>query len=122
MTKFISHREAVDKSIIKKSADGFVAEATKHIPKYKLDFVLNADQSSFNYEIASNRTLSYVGEKTTYLSVKSLNAVTHSYTVMPIISAAGQLLSPVFLCLQEPTGRFPITKAIFSAPNVVTSC
>jgi Tc5 transposase C-terminal domain/DDE superfamily endonuclease len=72
--------------------------------------------------MASNRTLSYTGEKTTYLSVKSVNSTTHSYTLMPIISAAGRLLSPVFICLQEPTGRFPITKTMFSAPNVVTSC
>ena len=102
--------------------DEFVPEATKHIPKYKLDFVLNADQSSFYYEIASNRTLSYAGEKGTYLSVKSLNAISHSCTVMPIISAAGQLLSSVFICLQESTGRFPITRAVFSAANKVTSC
>lgn len=122
VTKFVSHREVVDKSIIKQTADEFVAEATKHIPKYKLDFVLNADQSSFNYEMASNRTLSHVGEKATYLAVRSLNAISHSYTVMPIISAAGRLASPVFICLQEPTGRFPITKAVFSAPNVVASC
>jgi hypothetical protein len=122
VTKFVSHREVVDKSIIKQTADDFVAEATKHIPKYKLDFVLNADQSGFNYEMPSNRTLSYEGEKATYLSVKSLNAISHSYTVMPIISAAGQLLSPVFICLQEPTSRFPITRAVFSASNIVTSC
>ncbi|CAF1552200.1 unnamed protein product, partial [Adineta ricciae] len=114
--------EASDKSIIENSADDFVTEATKHIPKYKLECVLNADQSSFHYEMASNRTLSHVGEKTTYVSVKSLNATTHSYTVMPIISAASQLLSPLFICLQEPTGRFPTTKKIFSAPNIVTSC
>ncbi|CAF3780597.1 unnamed protein product [Rotaria sp. Silwood1] len=34
VTKFVSHREVVDKSIIKQTADDFVAEATKHIPKY----------------------------------------------------------------------------------------
>ena len=121
VTKFVSHREVVTKSIIKQTADEFVTEATKHIPKYNLDFVLNADQSSFNYEMASNRTLSYAGEKATYLAVKSLNAISHPYTVMPTTSAAGQLLSPLFICLQESTGRFPFTKAIFSAPNIVTS-
>ncbi|CAF2098871.1 unnamed protein product [Rotaria magnacalcarata] len=104
------------------TVDDFVAEATKHIPKYKLDCVLNSDQSSFNYEIVSNCTLSYAGEKATYLSVKCLNAISHSYTVMPIISAAGQLFSSVFICLQEPTGRLPITRAVFSASNMVTSC
>jgi hypothetical protein len=41
---------------------------------------------------------------------------------MLMIGAAGQLFSPVFICLQEPTSWFPITRAIFSAPNIVTSC
>jgi len=122
VTKFICKREAADRSLIEKSGDQFVQEVTKQLPKYKLDVVLNADQSSFHYELASNRTLSYVGEKTTYLSVKSVNALTHSYTVMPVISAAGCLINPVFICLQEPTGRFPITKSILSVSNVVVTC
>ncbi|CAM4774878.1 unnamed protein product [Rotaria magnacalcarata] len=122
VTKFVFHQEVVDRSIIKQTVGDFVAEATKHIPKYKLDCVLNSDQSSFNYEIVSNCTLSYAGEKATYLSVKCLNAISHSYTVMPIISAAGQLFSPVFICLQEPAGRLPITRAVFSASDTITSC
>ncbi len=122
VTTFISHREVLDKSVIEKAADDFVTEAIKFIPKYKLDSVLNVDRSSFRYEIASNRTLSYVGEKTTYLSVRSTNARTHSYTVMPIITANGQLLNPVFICLQEPTGRLPVRKEIFSASNTAISC
>ena len=112
----------MDRSVTEKTADNFVAEATKLIPKYKLDSVLNADQSSFHYEIASNRTLSYVGEKTTYLSVRSTNAKTHSYTVMSIINANGQLLNPVFICLQEPIGSLPVRKEIFSASNTVITC
>ena len=72
--------------------------------------------------MASSRTLSHTGERTTHVSVRSVNATTHSYTVMPIINAAGQLLTPVFLCLQEPTGRFPKEKNVFSANNVVATC
>lgn len=34
-----------------------------------------------------------------------MNAVTHSYTIMPIVSMAGELIEPVFICLQEPTGK-----------------
>ena len=61
--KFISHREVMDKSTIEKAGQNFVAEATSLLPKYRLESVLKVDQSSFHYEIASNRTLSYVGEK-----------------------------------------------------------
>jgi hypothetical protein len=122
VTKIVSRRETVDKSSIKRTADEFVNKVSKCISKYRLDAVLNADQSSFNYEIASNRTLSYVGEKAVYVSVNSINATTHSYTVMPIITAAGQLLNPVFVCLQEPIGRFPVTKNVFSPSNVMLTC
>ena len=122
VTKSISHREVMDRSVIEETAHNFVTEATRLIPKYKLDSVLNADQFSFHLEIASNRTLSYVGEKTTHLSVKSTNAKTHSYTVMHIINANGQLLNPVFICLQEPTGRLLVRKKIFSASNTVITC
>ncbi len=72
----------------------------------------------YNENLRSNRTLSYVGERASYLSVKCMNAIIHSYTVMPIISAAGYLLSPVFICLQERTGRFPVMKTLFSATNI----
>ncbi|CAF2086893.1 unnamed protein product [Rotaria magnacalcarata] len=41
---------------------------------------------------------------------------------MPIITAAGELINSVFICLQERTGRFPVTKAIFSPSSVVTTC
>ncbi len=41
---------------------------------------------------------------------------------MPLISAAGKLVDPLFLCLQEPSGRFPVTKDVFSASNVVAIC
>jgi hypothetical protein len=122
VTKFVSRREVVDQAQIKENAENFVVAVQKVIPKYSLTSVLNADQSSFNYEMASRRTLSHTEEKTTYVSVRSVNATTHSYTVMPIINAAGQLLSPVFLCLQEPTGRFPKEKRVFSANNVIATC
>ena len=46
-----------------------------------------------------------MGEKTTKGRVKSMTIVTHSHTIMPIISMAGALVGPVFICLQEPTVR-----------------
>ncbi|CAF2096391.1 unnamed protein product [Rotaria magnacalcarata] len=41
---------------------------------------------------------------------------------MPIITAAGELLSPVLICLQEASGRFPSGKSTFSPNNVVLTC
>jgi hypothetical protein len=39
-----------------------------------------------------------------------------------MINTNGQLLNPVFICLQEPSGRLPVKKEIFSATNTVISC
>ena len=87
-----------------------------------LNSVLNANQTSFNNKMASHRTLSYSGEKATWVSVKSFHATTHSCTMMPIITAASQLLRPVFICPQEMTDRFPVGKNVFSITNVVATC
>jgi len=40
---------------------------------------------------------------------------------MPLVNAAGRLVVPVFICLQEPTGRFPLTKDVFSASDVMVT-
>jgi hypothetical protein len=40
--------------LLKKTADEFVDKVSNSIAKYNLDVVLNADQSSFHYEMASN--------------------------------------------------------------------
>ena len=122
ITKFVSKRENTDKVQINENAEKFTLDVKKLIPKYTLNSVLNADQSSFNYELVSNRTLSYSGEKNTSLLVRSSNAISHSYSVMPIITAAGELLSPVLICLQEVSGRLPERKSTFSPNNVVLTC
>lgn len=53
-----------------------------------------------------------------------MNAVTHSYTIMPIISMAGELIEPVFICLQEPTGKLGprVKQSIYQASNIHVSC
>jgi hypothetical protein len=37
---------------------------------------------------------------------------------MPTISASGKLKSPLFIVLQEKSGKFPETVPIFQAPNL----
>jgi len=39
--------------------------------------------------------------KTVETVVQSQSAIMHSYTIMPIISASGQLLSSLYLVLKE---------------------
>jgi len=48
-------------------------------------------------EIHSGRTLTTQDVKTVETVIQSQSAITHSYTIMPTISASGQLLSPFYL-------------------------
>ncbi|CAF2033758.1 unnamed protein product [Rotaria magnacalcarata] len=77
-----------------------------------------------NYGNPSTRMLTRTGEKTTMCSVKSMNAVTHSYTIMPIINMLGELVGPVFICLQEPNGRLGprVKPSIYSSANIHVTC
>ncbi|CAF1124292.1 unnamed protein product [Didymodactylos carnosus] len=122
VTKFVAKHKIFHKQEIHQAGEEFVSEVKKILPKYKLECIFNIDQSGFHYEFTSNRTLSFRNERSTFVTVKSLNATTHSYTVMPLVNAAGRLVSPVFICLQEPTCRFPVTKDVFSTSNVIVTC
>lgn len=124
ITKFITTNFVQQKEATEISVNTFINETKEEIGRFCPSLVLNTDQSGFNYEITSNRTLSSVGEKSTLALVSSQNAITHSYTIQPIISMEGKLLSPLFLCLKEPSGKFGpiVSKNLRPAPNLRVHC
>lgn len=85
--------------------------------------IYNSDQSGFQLEIHSGRTLTDEGTKQVECLVQSVSATTHSYTIQPTISAEGKLLSPLLIILKEPSGRLgPIVeRTIFRPSNVFIS-
>jgi hypothetical protein len=113
-----------DEETIRTSANQFVADVRRRLPQYEEHAVLNTDQSGIQLELHSARTLSHKGEKVTTGSVRSVNATTHSYTAQPTITLDGHLLSPLYLCLKEPTGRLSdnIRSHLFKASNIVITC
>ena len=50
--------------------------------------------------------------------VQRVAATTHSYSIQMTISASGELLSPLFVCITEASGDFPKTIQLFGAPNI----
>ena len=123
-SQFVTKREVMNEEEIKKLADQFVSDVRALLPKYNEDFVLNTNQSGFEFEIHSNRTLSRQGEKTTLSAVRSINEITHNYTVQPMISLSGKIVGPIYLCLKEPKGRISdnIKAHLYKAENVVVTC
>ena len=122
-SQFVTKREVMNGEI-KKSAAQFVNDVRALLPKYNEDFLLNTDQSGLEFEIHSNRTLSHQGEKTTLSAVRSINEITHSYTVEPMISLSGKIVGPIYLCLKEPIGWMSdnIKAHLYKAENVVVTC
>ena len=68
--------------------------------------VWNCDQSQFNYEFYYDRTLSMKGERETVSTLQSYNSATHSYTIDVAISMDGRLADRLYICFQEPSGKF----------------
>ena len=113
ITKLVTRRHAEDTDAITESADSFLFDVKREVKNYAPEEILNTDQVGLELELHSTRTLLYEGEKFTMARVRSKNAVTHSYTVQPMISAAGKLVGPVFLCLKEPRGKMSETELIY---------
>ncbi|OQV23370.1 hypothetical protein BV898_02816 [Hypsibius exemplaris] len=88
---------------------------------YGPECVLNADQSGFEYEIHSGRTLRTRGLKKKRACVHSITKMTHSYTIVVTIDANGMLLNSLFIALQEIIGNSfvpQVKQGLFTAPNI----
>lgn len=122
--QIVTKRQTENLETIKTSADQFVDDVHKRLPKYEADEVINTDQSGIQLELHSTRTLSHKGEKITTGSVRSINATTHSYTIQPTTSLDGHLPSSLYLCLKEHKGYMSenIRSHLFKASNVVITC
>lgn len=86
--------------------------------------ILNSDQSGINYESHGGRTLSFRGEKSTEAIIQSFSSLTHSYTIMPLLSMEGKLLFPMLICLQETTGSFGpnVQQTMLKPDNLMIRC
>ena len=73
--------------------------------------IWNTDQSGFEYEMTSARTISIKGEKETLALVQNKNATTHSYSIQAFINSNGYCAKKLFIVLQEKGGKFgPLVK------------
>lgn len=120
INKFITRSYVADASTLENSATEFVNMIKTVIDVVGVEHVYNADESNFNLELHSGRTLAVEGTKKVETVVQSLSAMTHSYTILPVISAAGKLTSPLLLVLKESSGTFgpQVKNTLFNAPNI----
>ena len=108
ITMLQARKDKDDEEEMIQRAQTFVAEVSEHImtENIQMGSLWNADQIQFNYELSSDRTLSMKGEKNTVSTLQSCNIATHSYTIDVAISMDGRLADKLFICFQEPSGKF----------------
>lgn len=124
ITKFVTKKTIASKEILKEKCDTFIERVKYYITEYGLENIYNSDQSGFQLELHTGRSLAIKGTKKVESVVQSISATTHSYTIQPTVSADGRLLSPLFIVLKEVGGTFGprVQETIFRASNIfVTS-
>ncbi|CAF1257375.1 unnamed protein product [Didymodactylos carnosus] len=124
ITKLVTKKVVENQEEINQSAKHFVFETNKIIERYSPNQVLNTSQIGIELEPHGNRTLTYSGEKSTWGSVRSLGAATHTYTIQPTITMDRSVLNPLYMCLKQPSGRIGdnVKKNLFHAKNIVLTC
>lgn len=102
------------------AAAEFVREVRDLLILHKPCEVFNTDQSGFNLEIHAGRTLHEKGAKKVDAVVQCKRSMTHSYTIQPLVSAEGKLMSPLLVVLQEQNGKFGprVQSSLFKAENI----
>lgn len=87
---------------------------------YTPDEIYNTDQSGFNIELLSGRTLEVQGSKLIQASINQSHSETHSYTIQPVISMNGITMPRLLVVLQEKNGVFgPIVRQrLFRHPEI----
>lgn len=121
INKFVTQKSIADKNQLEASANEFVENVKQQILLVEKENIFNSDQSGFNLEMHTGRTLAFKGTQTVESLAQSINSMTHSYTIQPLISANGVLLSPLLIVLQEKNGTFgPIVQNnLFKSENVL---
>lgn len=120
INKFVTQKSIIEKDKIEKEANDFVHKVKSALSNVGEANVFNSDQSGFNLEMHTGRTLAFKGQQKVETLTQSLHAMTHSYTIQPLISANGVLLSPLLIVLQEKGGQFGplVQQKMFKAENV----
>jgi len=106
INKFVSKTGFNKQAEVLRDGEEFVRNVKPLIESVGASQTFNSDQSGFELELHSGRSLANQGVKQVQYVAQSVSSTTHSYTIQPLISADGRLLSPLFLVLKEPSGHF----------------
>lgn len=105
ITKVMSRKQIQSLPDVAEKVNKYREEKRALIAKYQPNGVLNSDQSGFNFELLSGRTLTEKDDKKVVSSIHQSHSGTHSYTIQPLISMTGHLYPRLLIVLQEKSGK-----------------
>jgi hypothetical protein len=106
ITTFVTRDSNKTSETTREKAFNFIEETRGPIKEIGLSNVWNSDQIGFEKEMHSKTTLEFKGVKLVHGQDQSMNAISHTYTAQPLISADGILADKIMLVLQEVNGVF----------------
>ena len=120
ITKFVTRKTLEDDEKLKTIAQKFVQEVKPLVKEYGPDNVYNSNESGFQLQIHSGRSLACEGQKKVEYVVQSVSSATDSYTLQLTVTANGRLLSPLLIVLKEKDGQSGSTveKTLLRLTNV----
>ena len=86
INKFVMQKSIANKNQLEASANAFVENVKQQMLLVGKENLFNSDQSGFNLEMHTGRTLAFTGTPTVESLAQSINSMTHSYTTQPLIS------------------------------------
>lgn len=118
----VSTKNIREAAQVAQSGKDFVDRIKPRVQAWGAENVYNTDQSGFKLESYFGRTLEVKGTAGVELSYQQSNSATHSYTIQPIISAAGQMITPIMVVLPEKNGKFGVRvrDSMFKHPVLYT--
>ena len=123
--KVLSKREIIEEVKLTESCEEYRLTMRAEMENFPAKHIWSTDQTGVQYEMMSGRTLSFRSERMTFgFGFSPKNSATHSYTIQPIISLAGQIVGDFYVCLQETKGRLgpAVESTVFTAPNLTITC
>lgn len=106
VTKIVSQNQLDKRSGDLAKIEEFRETFTSRSQYFRQKLIFNVDQTGFNLEQSTARTLSHKGERDTILHAQNRNKQTHSYTSQPVITRSGHLAGKIALLFKEDGGKF----------------
>lgn len=120
ITKLLSRRDVANLPNVSTNINQYRLETRDLIGNYAPNQIFNTDQSGFNVELLSGRTLTNKGEKSVFSTINQSRSHTHSYTIQPLFRMDGVLAPQLLIVLQEKDGVLGpiVSRDLFTHPEI----